>query len=252
MKHRQSQTGSAHVIVIVLLVVALLGTLGFVFYQNFIAKKEDNSTKQVVTQTNTDASATTTTQVAFNSSIYELDYPKNGWSVSTEKLNGSIYGSSKTKLINQAKNVQVEFTVTEGGLGGSCDVNDGLKLSYYKVYDTPVKKLTDEPLYLVESMVDATGGGYYYTIGLTPDDGKTHATVGDSRCTVSLLGVASTVLFENTANGQVLKRPTIIATITFPKLATDKPISEMQPVKDMLATDDYKAAVKIIESARKN
>jgi len=34
-----SQKGSAHVVIIVILVVALLGTLGFVFWQNFIDKK---------------------------------------------------------------------------------------------------------------------------------------------------------------------------------------------------------------------
>lgn len=34
-----SQKGSAHVVIIVILVVALLGTLGFVFWQNFVYKE---------------------------------------------------------------------------------------------------------------------------------------------------------------------------------------------------------------------
>lgn len=37
-----NQTGSAHAVIIVILVVGLLGTLGFVFWQNFINKPADN------------------------------------------------------------------------------------------------------------------------------------------------------------------------------------------------------------------
>lgn len=35
MKKRSSQSGSAHLIIIIVLTIALLGTLGFVFWQNF-------------------------------------------------------------------------------------------------------------------------------------------------------------------------------------------------------------------------
>lgn len=40
MDTRQSQSGSAHLIVIILLVVALIGALGFVYYQNFMQQKD--------------------------------------------------------------------------------------------------------------------------------------------------------------------------------------------------------------------
>lgn len=39
MKHSTHQTGSAHVIIIIVLVVALLGVLGFVFWQNFVSEQ---------------------------------------------------------------------------------------------------------------------------------------------------------------------------------------------------------------------
>lgn len=42
---RTYQQGSAHVVIIVVLVVALLGALGYIFYNNFIAKKADVSKK---------------------------------------------------------------------------------------------------------------------------------------------------------------------------------------------------------------
>jgi hypothetical protein len=65
------------------------------------------------------------------------------------------------------------------------------------------------------------------------------------------VGIASTALLA--ANGKDLAKPSIEATIEFPKIVNtpEVAVKEMQPVKDMLATDDYKAAVKIIESARK-
>lgn len=43
MNKQKSQQGSAHIIVIVILVIALLGTLGFVFWQNYV--KVDDSGK---------------------------------------------------------------------------------------------------------------------------------------------------------------------------------------------------------------
>lgn len=50
----RSQTGSAHVLVTVILVVALLGALGFIFWQNFATKKNvaaTNATAQTITST---------------------------------------------------------------------------------------------------------------------------------------------------------------------------------------------------------
>jgi len=41
MKNKNNQTGSAHLIIIITLVIALLGSLGFVFWQNFVQDKTD-------------------------------------------------------------------------------------------------------------------------------------------------------------------------------------------------------------------
>ncbi len=49
MKNPSKQTGSARIIVLVILVVVMLGTLGFVFWQNFVNKTDTSS--------NTDANA---------------------------------------------------------------------------------------------------------------------------------------------------------------------------------------------------
>jgi hypothetical protein len=155
-----------------------------------------------------------------------------------------------TTLVNTDQTIQVSLTVSEGGLGGTCNVNDGLKVSYYNVYPAVVTKLTDQSLYVVEAIYDSSGGGYQYVIGLTPDSGATHAAVGDTHCNVTYVGVASSLVLGSNSNTVV--RPTIIATVTFPKLTKDSvSVKEMQPIKDLLATSDYGAAVKMLESLRK-
>jgi len=68
----RNQSGSAHVVIIIILVVALLGTLGFVLWQNFLAPKDDKVTEQVTTQETTeteitpevDKTATTKSEIA--------------------------------------------------------------------------------------------------------------------------------------------------------------------------------------------
>ncbi len=57
---QQKQSGSAHLIITVILVVALLGALGFIFWQNFINKKDSTAT----TTTTTTTTATSTTPAA--------------------------------------------------------------------------------------------------------------------------------------------------------------------------------------------
>ena len=56
MKKLNNQTGSAHVIIILILVLAVLGLLGFVFYQNFVNKPatKQADTSQTTAQTQTD------------------------------------------------------------------------------------------------------------------------------------------------------------------------------------------------------
>ena len=52
-KYFQKQAGSAHVVIIVVIVAAVLGALGYVFWQNFINKDTSeitNDSKQTTTQ----------------------------------------------------------------------------------------------------------------------------------------------------------------------------------------------------------
>lgn len=244
--HRQ--LGSALVIVSAVLLIALMAALGVIFYQNFLAKKPDgiSQTQQTDTTTNT---ASATARTAFNSTIYSLTYPES-WKTETKQNEAGKPAASTTTITSPDGKVQVVLAVSETQDQTDCDTSDGLKLSFYKVYDSAVTKLTDTTsLYLVESISDTKGGGYQYAIGLTPDGGATHAAVGDSHCNIVRVGQAATVV----RNGDTLSEPGISATIVFPKLPTSpKPAaSDMQTIQDLIASDTYKTATQILQSARK-
>ncbi len=166
---KSKQLGSAHVIIIGVLVLALLGALGVVFYQNFIAKK--SSTTSTPTET-TKTEQPKTVRVALNSAIYALDYPAE-WSEVTAPGAGS---ANSVTLTNPDKSVRVKMDVSTGGIGGACDSSSPLKLRFYNVYPQAVTKLNGSTAYIVEAMTDAEGGGYNYKIGLTQDGGDTHIT----------------------------------------------------------------------------
>lgn len=62
MNKTKSQSGSVHLIIIAILSIALIGTLGFVFYQNFIQNKDSTTkTNEVKTTTKTETTAATKT-----------------------------------------------------------------------------------------------------------------------------------------------------------------------------------------------
>lgn len=244
---RELQRGQGHIVLIIILFLLLMAALGVVFYQNFIAK---SSTSADHTANTAQKATTVLTQIAFNSAIYELDSP-SGWMVKTDPIPESHAGGTVTTITNNAQTIQVKFAISELGVSQTCDSSDGLTISYYNVDSTPITHLTDESLYLVETMSDNAGGGYQYKIGLTPDGGDTHTAVGDTHCNIAHVSQASTA-FLSTVDGSITK-PAIAATIEFPKLPTSpKPAAaDMQQIKDLMNTNDYKQAVKTLESARK-
>lgn len=245
MKARVSEKGDVMAVVFGILVVLLMAAVGVIFYQNFIAKKADTSSQPPSSEKSSDETLLTA-NVAYANDIYKMDYPES-WEAEAKKPAADASGKeSSLTITNPDKSIQVAFRVFEGSVDWACDTADGLKVRYYNVHSTDVKKLTGSSLYLVEAMSDLEGGGYRYDIGLAPDGGMTHASVGDSRCTVKNLGILT-----NLGTGQSMLQGS--AKIEFPKLpnAKDSKVSSMDEIKDLLATDDYKAAVKTIESIRK-
>ncbi|MGV9001337.1 MAG: hypothetical protein ACOH18_00050 [Candidatus Saccharimonadaceae bacterium] len=89
-KHSQKQNGSTLVVVIIILVVAVIGALGFIFWQNFIKNTPDTS---VVSGTSDTASADpykdwNTYESANNK--YSIKYPKD-WIALKDTVPGGPY-----------------------------------------------------------------------------------------------------------------------------------------------------------------
>jgi hypothetical protein len=236
--------GSASIVIIAILFLALMATLGVVFYQNFIQKPE--STKQTSNTSKTDNQVKTKTErVAFNNMIYAVDYPESGWDVTATP------GKQSSDLVatNKSGDVTVSLHLSGMSEGLPCNTTDGLQISDYTVSSATAQNLVGSPLYLVEAIYDHQGGGYDYTIGLVPDSGDTHSAVGATYCDVAHVGTAANVIL----NGSTIQQPAVFAKIVLPKLKSDQgPASpDMQTIKNIMNSDDYKAAVKILESARK-
>lgn len=84
MNKQKSESGSAHLVIIIVLVVALLGTLGFVYWQNFVQTKTANTqTNQTNTSNNQTVKAQLTEDVTDSSrgTGLSIKYPAS-WSYS--------------------------------------------------------------------------------------------------------------------------------------------------------------------------
>lgn len=241
-KRERSRGASASVVIIAILFLALMGTLGVVFYQNFVQKPQ--SVKKDTSSETKNQPSSKATYIAFNNIIYAMDYPKDGWQAVAEP--GSE--ASNLTITNKAGTIAVKLSLTRISESLPCNVPD-LQIGYYNVSSPTAQQLAGVPLYFVEAINDHQGGGYDYTIGLTPDSGDTHSSVGATICDVAHVGMVATTVYD----GAKLRQPAVFARILLPKLDTPGKAAapDMQTIKNLMNSDDYKAAVKILESARK-
>ena len=130
MTRYQEQKGSIHAVVIILLVIALIGALGWIFWQNF-SKKDvptPNSSKGTSSQATKEKSKIDTVEGSISSDfgttlIY--DYPKT-WKYSSEITGdkGTAWGQTIT-LSSPSGNYSVVYGVGQGGgLGGTCSAEE--------------------------------------------------------------------------------------------------------------------------------
>ena len=86
----QKQSGSALAVIVIILVVALIGTLAFIFWQNSTNKKDDTPTvSDTSTQENTDPYKDWNTYEAPNTK-YTIKYPAS-WQALKETVPGGPY-----------------------------------------------------------------------------------------------------------------------------------------------------------------
>jgi len=205
-----SQKGSAHIVIIAILVIALLGILGFVFWQNFIDKKlitkndESSKTEDIINQPKDEYEGWKTYTSTRDS--YSIKYPSD-WLAIKETSNDGIYirnfDPSSRPAEDPAHNknypkdyinlrvlkteandsIFMDSTATEwyAKLGVSTVSNGPVSytpdsVANYNLHDMPAKKTksvfteTDEDIFLLKN-------GALYNISLYPYGASDNATV---------------------------------------------------------------------------
>jgi hypothetical protein len=166
-----SQKGSAHIIVTIILVVMLLGVLGFVFWQNFVNKStntqpapstetEENISKEVTYKTY----QTDTHPISFQ-------YPE-AWSIENEKSDDQSGFFRSLSIVTDTGN-EMSFSVGNQGVGGTCSENSTVTRSTIDVATTTLPSPQSTTLsYTITANAD---GSYDAIYGLT----DTYTELGD-------------------------------------------------------------------------
>lgn len=146
MNKNKSQSGSLHLIIVIVLTVALLGALGFIFWQNFISKSSlissDNSNVQTKESDDTATdSAKKSKEIeykTYTTSKYNMSfqYPSD-WTLSVKdtSTDDPVYGfhySLNVDIANSDGDKVATFRTGLNGLGGTCG---GATLPRYSVLD---------------------------------------------------------------------------------------------------------------------
>jgi len=169
-KNSLRQSGSAHAVIIVILVVVLLGALAFIFWQNF--SKNDNATTPVATSATNETPVVTNSYKTYTTDVYgvSFQYPDN-WILDETVKSDEENNVSRSTTITTKGGTEVDFTVGIRGLGGYCDTP-----TTYKVLDTSSTTIRGEKTVhfslTLQPNSDGSFNGYY---GLT----DRYTTIGD-------------------------------------------------------------------------
>ena len=223
-KKSQMQKGSAHVVIIVILIIALIGVLGFVFWQNFI--KKDDVTKPATTAVSDETTEKPITYKTYTTDIYDIsfEYPDT-WSLGNTVKSDDENDVSRSTTITTADGIDVDFKVGIRGLGGTCDAP-----ATYSVIDTSSTKVPGDQTVnfslTLQPNADGSFEGYY---GLT----DYYKTVGD----VQVCPNTFYYVFSPTDNDYGLI-----------KFNAKKSFADVDAANKYVTSDEYKAIRKMITS----
>lgn len=125
---KQYQSGSGHLVIIFILVIALLGAVGYVFYDRFVDKKGDNSDNTTtVTTTSTVPSEVALTEIIADNtggSNLAIKYPST-WALSDYYADNTGVNGTHKKITSPDNKVVVKFSYNlSSQMGGVCYADD--------------------------------------------------------------------------------------------------------------------------------
>lgn len=234
MNKKQSQSGSAHLIIILVLLLALVGSLGFVFYQNFIAKNTQNQVQQSVENI---AKYKTFKDDKYNISF---QYPDK-WTLGQIKASDTErpYSNRSMDVKNENGETVATLVLGVGGLGGYCETD--ADTSSYNVIESETSSIitTKKVAMNFITRYDEKDKNYDIIYGL--NDKYTDVKVYDHIC-----------IFANTFDSGLSFNEYDNSGISFGTGVTDsvdqKVFSSLEDAKKYLASDEYKEIKKMILS----
>jgi hypothetical protein len=252
----KKQSGFSHLMIItILLAIALIGTLGYVFYQNFLQSKSENtnsatktskitskSTPKTVATNLADPSTSPTqsdlTQIAYDQSRgsdLALKYPST-WTMKhvSADPNNNLANNDTTDITSPDGSMTVEMKVGIDGIGGTCNPTDTTyRVSF--IASTPLQNYSGYSL--VEDINNYTNNGTYaYNIDVIDTAATSSLKVGGSPCDLGFVVFQSKT--GNIATWVKLKFNDI----------TNYDASTFSAVNDEMASSTYKTAKRIMLS----
>lgn len=235
MNKNNNQSGFAHLVIIIILAVALIGTSGFLYWQNFMQPKSNvSNSKSGNSSTKTDTNNATPSEVVLteitsdqtNNSGLSIKYPKN-WVVE-HKVDSDIIDTNKVSSPDGSVSVQL-IVYGHGGFGGWCEPSD---FELVKIENKSLPNYAGYSLfsYVSNYKIDDT---YAYDISVQKDTAENKAAkIGDSSCIVGGMP------FSINEKDQYATLKIILNNVT----VSD---SFLTGFNQAIATDDYKTAEKI-------
>lgn len=152
---RKTEQGSAHVIIISILVVALIGAIGFIFWQNVLQPKpsNDSTSKSASSDKTSSKSNKKTTPTDLNKGYMVLD----DWGVRFKEIN-SVISWSKTSVNSYNKpDSDIYYFTTDAWKNLPTACNTEIRLMRATEKSTA---MTSPPIALNNE--EKIGGHYYY------------------------------------------------------------------------------------------
>lgn len=250
----KNQSGNAHAMIVIILVIALIGSLGFIFWQNF-AKNEtgkqnqnsqtDKNNRDNNPKTDNNKTEIELSEIAADDTVgtnLAIKYPKTWTMTHSEKIEPNINGPvllKGYKISSPDGKVYINFIVTNIGGGGMCDAEPGREITQFERSNIPGFKKA-----LFISYSDNSGT---FFAGVQNNNSKTQsAKVGDSSCSTVTFGFPSGLISE-IPNTKAVNAGMQLA-IEFDDLQHNGTSESSAKFRQYLDTDNYKTAKSIIES----
>lgn len=250
---KKNETGSAHLVIIAILSLIIVGLLGFTFWQNFMQKETDsNSSSQESSKTSSKITTPTSSEVALTEIATDdsvgtnltVKYPKTWIMKHAEHSDAGVGVYSKQyEITSPDSDLSVKYIVTNVGGGGTCDPVNGDEIVQLDKSDIPGFTKAKFVSY-------SSNDGTFFAGIMNNNKETTSAKIGDSSCSAttfaSLSGLVGDILSSKLSQKETSVSLTL--TIEFKNIEHDGSANSSEAFRQTLTTENYKTAKRIIES----